>query len=123
MPCMNCTSAGDAGGKLPFVVAGRVRVGLPGAPGWTTTGGFDSACGARGASEKALASAVVRNTLASEVADTSMQAPSATLNTTRIPRFDLLYRGPACHKYLTIVGLTISHPVGTSHSVDGFRSA
>jgi hypothetical protein len=115
---MNCASAGDAGGKLPFVVAGRVRVALPGAPGWTMTGGFDSACGAHGARERALASVVVENALASEMADTSMPADAATLNRTQIPKLDLLYkldlryRGPACRKYLTMVGLTISHPGG-----------
>src|SRR5215469_12991480 len=99
MPCMNCTSAGDAGGSLPLVVDGRVFVGLPGAPGWTTTGGFESACGAKGAKE---------NALASEVPDISMPAHVATLNTTRIPWLVLLYRDRACRKYLTIVGLTIS---------------
>jgi len=38
IPCMNCTSAGEAGGNVARVVDGRVRVGFPGAPGWTTTG-------------------------------------------------------------------------------------
>src|SRR5262245_7676283 len=38
MPRMNSASACDAGGKVPVVEAGSFRVGLPGAPGWTTTG-------------------------------------------------------------------------------------
>lgn len=44
MPCMNCTSAGEAGGSVALVVEGRVRVGLPGAPGWTTTGDGGEVC-------------------------------------------------------------------------------
>jgi len=35
---MNCASAAEAGGSVALVVEGRVRVGFPGAPGWTTTG-------------------------------------------------------------------------------------
>jgi hypothetical protein len=38
MPCMKSTSAGERGGSVPFVEAGSVLVGLPGAPGWTMTG-------------------------------------------------------------------------------------
>ena len=36
--CMNCTSAGEGGGSVALVEGGNVRVGWPGAPGWTTTG-------------------------------------------------------------------------------------
>ena len=38
MFCMNCVSAGECGGNVARVVGGNVRVGCPGAPGWTTTG-------------------------------------------------------------------------------------
>jgi hypothetical protein len=41
MCCMNCVSAAEIGGSLGRVEDGSVRVGLPGAPGWTTTG-FES---------------------------------------------------------------------------------
>ena len=42
--CMNCTSAGETGGRVALVVLGRVRVGFPGAPGWTTTGVDGAVC-------------------------------------------------------------------------------
>lgn len=38
MPCMNCTSAGERGGRVALVDVGNVLVGWPGAPGCTTTG-------------------------------------------------------------------------------------
>src|SRR5215216_195903 len=38
IPCMNCTSAGEFGGNVARVEGGSVRVGWPGAPGWTTIG-------------------------------------------------------------------------------------
>jgi len=38
MFCMNCVSAGECGGSVARVDEGNVRVGWPGAPGWTTTG-------------------------------------------------------------------------------------
>src|SRR5688572_6500006 len=44
MSCMNCTSAGEGGGSFARVDEGSVFVGLPGAPGWTTTGLFGSTC-------------------------------------------------------------------------------
>src|SRR5262249_10397609 len=104
MPCMNCTSAGEAGGSVPLTVGGRVRVGFPGAPGWTTTGGAGSVwCCAQRPKEKALASVL---------ADTSTPEHAATLNTTRIPQVNLTWRGLTCRKYLTIVGHTISHSSG-----------
>jgi len=52
MPCMNSTSAGDLGGSVPFVDGGSVLLGLPGAPGCTTTGVAGSVCGARAGEEK-----------------------------------------------------------------------
>jgi hypothetical protein len=44
IPCMNFTSNGEAGGNVALVEDGSVRVGWPGAPGWTTTGVGGSAC-------------------------------------------------------------------------------
>jgi hypothetical protein len=41
---MNWTSAGEVGGNVARVEGGNVRVGWPGAPGWTTTGVAGSAC-------------------------------------------------------------------------------
>src|SRR5687768_15129870 len=51
IPCMNCTSASDGGGSVALVDGGSVRVGCPGAPGWTTTGVAGSACCAQTGSE------------------------------------------------------------------------
>src|SRR5689334_22641301 len=44
IPCMNCTSAGEAGGSVALDAVGRVRVGFPGAPGWTPTGVDGAVC-------------------------------------------------------------------------------
>src|SRR6202051_4661639 len=44
MPCMNSTSACDRGGSVALVDGGRVLLGLPGAPGCTTTGVAGSLC-------------------------------------------------------------------------------
>jgi hypothetical protein len=44
MSCMNFTSAGECGGNVARVEEGSVRVGWPGAPGWTTIGVAGSAC-------------------------------------------------------------------------------
>jgi hypothetical protein len=44
---MNCTSAGEDGGNVALVDGGKVFVGWPGAPGWTTTGVLGSACCAK----------------------------------------------------------------------------
>ena len=55
MPCMNCTSAGERGGSVALVVAGKVRVGWPGAPGCTMTGAVRSLCWAHtGSARKAV---------------------------------------------------------------------
>ena len=75
MPCMNCASAGEVGGNAALVVEGRVRVGLPGAPGWTTTGVPGAAC---------CAQTLKENKLAKVLAAASTQEHAATLNTTRI---------------------------------------
>lgn len=76
MPCMNSTSACDNGGSVAFVEDDSVLLGLPGAPGCTTTGGVaDSLCCARvGAQRKAVAA------LAARSIPHSAPAPIATLN-------------------------------------------
>src|SRR5690242_13151421 len=43
MPCMNSTSFCDSGGSFAVVEDGNFRLGWPGAPGCTTTGG-DACC-------------------------------------------------------------------------------
>jgi len=50
---MNSTSFGERGGSVALVDDGSVRVGCPGAPGCTTTGGAgDSACCAQTGGDK-----------------------------------------------------------------------
>jgi len=61
MCCMNCTSAGEYGGNVARVEGGSVRVGWPGAPGWTTTGVAGSACCAETDSDNKHARAPVAN--------------------------------------------------------------
>lgn len=53
MFCMNCVSAGECGGNVARVEGGSVRVGWPGAPGWTTTG---VCCADKGVSKAAARS-------------------------------------------------------------------
>src|SRR5882724_477679 len=52
MPCMNSTSACDRGGSFAVADGGRLLLGLPGAPGCTTTGGAGSVSCARAAGQK-----------------------------------------------------------------------
>src|ERR1700693_689550 len=52
MPCMNSTSACDRGGSVALVDGGSVLLGLPGAPGCTTTGLPGSVCQALITEEK-----------------------------------------------------------------------
>src|SRR5258705_9812219 len=52
MPCMNSTSACDRGGSVALVDGGSVLLGLPGAPGCTTTGVARSVCCAHIAKQK-----------------------------------------------------------------------
>jgi hypothetical protein len=77
---MNCTSAGEIGGSLALVVEGSVRVGFPGAPGWTTTGFEVEVCCAETRKE---------NKLASVLAAPSTPKHAAILDTPRITRVDL----------------------------------
>jgi hypothetical protein len=77
---MNCTSAGETGGSVALVVGGRVRVGFPGAPGWTTTGLDGAVCCAQTRKE---------NKLVSVLAAANMHKHAATLDTTRIAQVHL----------------------------------
>ena len=80
---MNWTSAGEAAGNVALIVAGRVRVGFPGAPGWTTTGAAGAVCCAQTRKE---------NKLARVVAAASAHKHAATLNTLRISQVRLAKR-------------------------------
>jgi len=52
---MNSTSFGERGGSVALVDSGSVRVGCPGAPGCTTTGGtLELACCAQTGSAKKI---------------------------------------------------------------------
>src|SRR5262249_35026491 len=104
---MNCTSAGETGGSVARVVGGRVRVGFPGAPGWTTTGFDGVACCAKTCNE---------NRLTRVLADASTHEYTATPNTTRISEVHLNLRGLTRRKYLSILELTLSHLAASSHS-------
>src|SRR5215831_2449478 len=69
IPCMNSTSACDRGGSVALVEGGSVFVGLPGAPGCTTTGLDDSPPWPRVDGQKKP-----RGTLAASVTKTRTQA-------------------------------------------------
>src|SRR6266852_6440603 len=69
MPCMNSTSACDRGGSVPFVDGGSVLLGLPGAPGCTTTGVAGLACCASAGTEKRPAGALTASSVPHSTAD------------------------------------------------------
>src|SRR5262245_56998864 len=109
MPCMNSTSADDAGGSVALIVLGRERVGFPGAPGCTTTGFAGSVCCAHTGKE---------NRIARVLAATSMYEHTATISVLRIPPPHVFrWRGLTYRWCLSIAGLRLSHLGGTSHSV------
>jgi len=101
---MNCTSAGEVGGSVARVVGGRVRVGFPGAPGWTTAGVDGEVCCAETRKE---------NKLARALAAASTHKHATTLDTTGISQLRLTQTYLMCRKYLNIVELTLSHLAGT----------
>jgi hypothetical protein len=90
---------------VPLVVGGRILVGFPGAPGWTTTGVAGASCCAQTRKEDKLARVL---------AAASAHEHVATLNTTRISQERLTLRDITRRKYLIIVGLTLSRLAGTS---------
>src|SRR5580692_11308389 len=63
MPCMNSTSAREVGGSSPLVDGGRVLLGLPGAPGCTTTGVVPLACWACAGEENKPLGAVAASSM------------------------------------------------------------
>ena len=69
MPCMNSTSAWDLGGSVAFVDGGSLLLGLPGAPGCTTTGVAGSVCCARAGSEKRPVKALTASSVPHSTAD------------------------------------------------------
>ncbi|MFL6228128.1 MAG: hypothetical protein ACJ741_05055 [Pyrinomonadaceae bacterium] len=86
IPCMNSTSFGERGGSCALVSGGSRRVGCPGAPGCTTTGGdCGSACRARADGAQKQARAQVT---------TSAIRDAATLLTGR--NLSLILKGDDC---------------------------
>jgi hypothetical protein len=88
MPCMNLMSAAEGSGSVALVVDGRVRVGFPGAPGWTTTGG--ALC---------CAWTATASNLARVPPAAKMHEQAATLNAIRIPKVHLRCGGLTYRKY------------------------
>ena len=70
MPCMNSTSAWDLGGSVAFVDGGSLLLGLPGAPGCTTTGVAGSVCRARSGEEKRPVGALTASSVPHSTAET-----------------------------------------------------
>jgi hypothetical protein len=58
---MNSVSAAVCGGNFGRVEDGNVRVGLPGAPGWTTIGFVSRFCAETGASNKQARATAAKN--------------------------------------------------------------
>src|SRR5262245_19812952 len=106
---MKRTSSGETGGGVPLVVGGRVRVGFPGAPGWTTTGFAGTVCWAQTREEDKLARILTA---------ASTHEHAATHITIRISRVHFTERGLTCRKYLSIVIFTLSHLVGVANLGD-----
>ena len=88
---MNCTSAVETVGSLALVFDGRVRVGFPGAPGWTTTG-FDVPDCFEDTGRLAALDAE------------SKQMHTATVDTNRISRVRTGQEGLSRRRYLRILG-------------------
>src|ERR1700719_993216 len=82
IPCMKSTSACDRGGSVAFVDAGSLLLGLPGAPGCTTTGAAESVLCAWAGERERLVAAL---------------AASSVLHSTAVPLVELtlhLHQGP-----------------------------
>src|SRR5206468_6949751 len=69
MPRMNSTSACDRGGSVALVEGGSVLLGLPGAPGCTTTGVAGSVCRERAVERKKSAEALAASNMPQSTAD------------------------------------------------------
>src|SRR5579859_1697850 len=82
MPCMNSTSAADRGGSVARVEGGSFILGLPGAPGCTTTGVAGLLCCARGGEETKPAAALDTSSMAERTVD-SVIKPSFRLRRKR----------------------------------------
>src|SRR5258708_16748371 len=86
MHSMNSTSADERGGNVPFVEGGSVLVGLPGAPGCTTTGGAGADCCARVGEESRAGGALTASSMAQRSNDFLGER-----------RFDLWRKRGSCH--------------------------
>src|SRR6266481_2833780 len=102
MPCMNSTSACDRGGSVALVDGGSVLLGLPGAPGCTTTGFAGSVCRALIAEEKTPA---------------GHKKPVETLAASNIPR-SILRR---CHSICVDFGICANPTLGFRCNVEPRR--
>ncbi|HSK42780.1 MAG TPA: hypothetical protein VLA83_02715 [Candidatus Binatia bacterium] len=58
---MNAASACERGGSCPVADAGNLLLGLPGAPGWTTTGAAGAVCARAAKQEKAAIALAAEN--------------------------------------------------------------
>src|SRR6266849_5970497 len=63
MPRMNSASAADGGGSFAVADGGSLRLGAPGAPGWTTTGLAWTACAHAAAQNKPTRAPATRREL------------------------------------------------------------
>src|ERR1700676_4347282 len=100
MPRMNSTSAWDLGGSVAFVDGGSVLLGLPGAPGCTTTGVAGSVCCARAGEEKKTAGALTASSVPHSTADALSEWSSGNL--CRIRAADIV-RGVTRENVLNII--------------------
>src|SRR5258706_7416634 len=76
MRCIKATSAGERRGSVAWVEGGRVLLGFPGAPGWTTTGALaESVC---------CACAESKNEISGRHTDTSTQKIGAVARADQI---------------------------------------
>jgi hypothetical protein len=104
MPCMNSTSAREVGGKVPCVDGGRVLLGVPGAPGCTTTGFAASVCTARTTGQKnnppilTTRNTRVRMPRAEPVSGLSSQRDSTVLRLGIREKIAIWTRGKYCHE-------------------------
>src|SRR5260221_10354686 len=61
MPCMNATSACDLGGSSAVADGGSLLLGIPGAPGWTTTGFAGPVCARTARQKRPVGAVTARN--------------------------------------------------------------
>src|SRR5579863_2862906 len=101
MPCMKSTSACERAGSVPFVEGGSVLLGLPGAPGCTTTGcEAEAVCAARAGKPDALAEGLAIKSSAAN----SAAPPAAQRLRWRVRRISRCFR---CGAWLNILNVLV----------------